>query len=93
MTAISILGSLPIVINAVSSYLHQNISQKPLRVMAMLVSPPKRCLAPWTDWLVPALILRSCSNLHSPSSPTMVQGLIPLNIYIYIPYQGSASLI
>ena len=71
MTAISILGSLPIVINAVSSCLSQNsISQKPLHVMAMLLSSPKEeCLAPWTDWLVPALILHfTLSNLYSPSS-------------------------
>lgn len=96
MTAISILGSLPIVINAVSSCLHQNISQKPLRVMAMLVSPPKEeCLAPWTDWLVPALILRfTLSNLHSPSSPyNGARSNSFKYIYIYIPYQGSASLI
>ena len=71
MTAISILGSLPIVINAVSSCLSQNtISQKPLRVMATLLSSPKEeCLAPWTDWLMPALILHfTLSNRYSPSS-------------------------
>ena len=58
-------------INAVSSCLSQNtISQKPLRVMATLLSSPKEeCLAPWTDWLVPALILHvTLSNLYSPSS-------------------------
>ena len=38
--------------------------------MAVLLSSPKEeCLAPWTDRLVPALILHfTLSNLHSPSS-------------------------
>ena len=90
MTAISILGSLPIVINVVSGCLSQNtISQKPLRVMAVLLSSPKEeCLAPWTDRLVPALILHfTLSNLHSPSSSyngARSNSCKKKKIYIYI---------
>lgn len=71
VTAMSISGSLPIVIYTESSCWSQNtISQKPHHVMVVPLSSPKEeCLAPWTDWLVTALIFQpTLWNLHSPSS-------------------------